>query len=179
MATATATLAVLRPQDGFPEKQGNPSGAEFGLAAVGLLGFKGIAFNAKTDAGAGWVFRVPTLYTATTGFTINLLIAEDQNNPGGATVSRWAATVKLLTSATDVMDWTGAGTQTVASHTPPATGATQPIVKTLAIPIVAANIDSVVADSWCALRVQRLGSSDALDVNPGRLILLHVDVRDT
>jgi hypothetical protein len=129
---------------------------------------KGNAFPSKVDSAVEWIGRIPTAYTATTGLTFTLLLAEDQLNPGGATVARFAVTVKLLTSGTDVLDWTVAGTQTAASVTMPATGASQAIVKTLSIPIVAANLDSVVADSWCAIRIQRLGKSDALDVNPGR-----------
>ena len=177
MATATATLLTLRPEQAHFESPSFKDGLA-GLIRVGLA-VKGIAFPAKEDTSVDFVARIPTLYTATTGITFNLLLAEDQHNPGGATVARFAVTVKLLTSTTDVLDWTVAGTQTVASVTPPATGTTQASVVTLAIPIVAANLDSVVADSWCAIRVQRLGHSDAADANPGRLVLLMVDVRDT
>jgi hypothetical protein len=175
MATATATLCILQPQNFHCECSGRPSGGEYGMIPVGTLGVKGIGFPPLVDSGAAAIFRVPTLYTATTGVTVNLLLADDPLNADAGKVSRWAATVKLLTSGTDMLDWTAAGTVTAASFTAPAAN----VVKTLAIAIVAANIDSVVADSWCAIRIQRLGGSDALDVHKGRIVLLAVDVRDT
>ena len=178
MASATASLLQIRPHEVFPEGSNAPSAGSYGLIGVST-GFAGVGFNAGQAAGFGYIGRIPTLYTATTGLTFVLALAEDPLNP--PTTSGKAAvfeiTTKALATGTDILTWTTAGTATTGTVTMPTTAANS-VFKTLSIAIVAANLGGVVADGWCAIRVRRLGNN-ASDTHTGRIVLLNVDVRDT
>lgn len=170
---STDTIAKLRPIEGTPENSGNPTGGEYGLINVGLV--KGIGYNQLTDSGATWVTRLPASAGLVTGATATLMVADDINNPSVGKVAVFAITYKLLTSATDVIDWSTAGTETTVSITMPSTAG---VIKTGAIAVVVANMDSVAASAWVAIRIRRLGTNSA-DTHRGRVVLLEVDIRDT
>lgn len=168
MAT-TDLLMHLRPQDAFPEAGGNP-------APDVTVGFaKGLAFNSLTDSGAVWIGRLPVTAALATGFTFQVMIAEDANNIGVAKAVRMAITVKKLAGGTDVISAAGAGTETGGTLTLPSTAG---VVLTGTITIVIANADGVAAGDWVMIRVRRLGTN-AADTHRGRVVLLGVDVRDT
>jgi hypothetical protein len=169
------TLLHIPASDFFPEGGNNPSGAEYGLVPVGKS--KGLGFNPGLAAGAVACRRVPAAYAATTGLTLKLLVSDDPNYPSTGKVAKVGVNCGLLGAATvgSPADLTTLGTEATATVTLPATSGNTVEVS---VPIVKANMGSVVASSWALFRVRRLGN-DAADTAPGRLIVHAVTVLET
>lgn len=168
MAT-TNTILNLRPQDAFGEVGGNPApNIPVGLAS-------GLGYNARQDSGAIWVTRLPALASLATGASMVLMLADDVNNPDPGKVARFAVTFKKLATGTDVIDTSGAGTETAVDVTMPSTAG---VVVTAAVAIVVGNMDGLAASDWCLTRVRRIGTH-ANDTHRGRVVLLNMDCRDT
>jgi hypothetical protein len=168
MAT-TNTILNLRPQDAFAESGGNPAPQ----IPVGLC--SGLGFNKSQDSGAVWVTRLPATASLATGASMVLMLADDVNNPDPGKVVRMAVTYKKLATGTDVLDVSGAGTETTVDVTMPATAG---VIVTAAVAIVVANMDGIAASDWCLTRVRRIGTA-AQDTHRGRVVLLNMDARDT
>lgn len=177
MATGN-TLVELLPRDFFAGVGGNPQAGEFALSGPGVL--RGIGFHQGNTASAYAVVRMPGTFSASTGLTFKLIVAEDQTDTlgiGGNVV--FGVNVGPLGNGSSyyVADTTNLGTQaTVTQGVPTSTNAGKTME--ISIPIVTANINGVAANIWTIVQIQRLGAN-ASDTCKSRVQLLAVSILDT
>lgn len=177
MATGD-TLVRVEAQNFFPENGNNPTGGEFGLRSVGLI--KGLSFHAGNTAGAVAVVRLPKTASLATGLTFKLLWNEDATDTpasGGNVV--WGVNIALLGSGSSyyVADTTNLGTEATSTTGCPVT---TNVNKTgeRSIAIVQANCGGAAADTYCLVRIRRLGASST-DTCKSAVNLFAVTVLDT
>jgi hypothetical protein len=178
---ATNLLHVLEPGNAY--EVGGNAGAKVGVP-VGR--YSGVGFNAKTDSGVDWIFRLPATAGLSTGVTLNLLFADDPLNPDPGKVARFGVTCGEFAGTTYIPidpTATGAdvGTETTSDvDLPPDTN--RPTLgkgRNVSVAITTANLGaSVAAGDWVRLRLRRIGTH-ANDTHRGRVVFLGGDVRDT
>jgi hypothetical protein len=153
-------------------------GSPYGYVPVGEGKGTGLWKNAASGVIA-W-FRVPETVTLGTGLTVSILLADDVQYPGAGLKPYIGVTVGPIVSGTTTLDEGAAGpfagsTEVAAQVTMPATSGVL-VVASFALPN--ADLNSLAAGSWAAIRVRRLGTN-ASDTHPGRVVLLGAQVRNT
>jgi hypothetical protein len=183
MALTTSPLVSSIPAHDFTPDAAPPyggAGSGASLIAIGLG--KGIGFPSGVACAARVPFRLGADYTATTGLKVDLLLADDPTDTA-AKISKNAymeATIGPITSGTTTYDETAVTGVTVGS-TAVLSAITMPatlgVLKTATISIPLADLNSLAASGWACLKIRRVGTN-ALDTDPGRVVLLAVDIYD-
>ncbi len=127
--------------------------------------------------------RIANAVALVTGLTIELLLSEDVSPGNIDPVNKnavFGVTIGPVTSGTSQSSEVTASplascTEVTGTVTMPATAG---VLKTLAIAIPIANMNSLAAGGWALIRIRRLGSN-ASDKSQNNIVLLGADVRNT
>lgn len=170
--------STMAPEVGGTGYSQQGFGIPYGYIPVGLG--KGTGLNTGVVSGVMVPFQIPYNLTFTTGLTISMIFAEDALNADPGANAYIGVTAGPIVSNTSTLDESTTGplhasTEVAAAVTLPAT--TGVLVK-LEIAIPNADLNSMAAGEWIALRVRRLGTN-VLDTHNGQVVLLGVAVRDT
>lgn len=182
MANENNLASGFRPSDLCPEAasySGGPYAAPYGNIPVGLG--KGVGLAKQGTQGVIAPFRVPEAAALGTGFTVELLLADDVVYPGAGLNAYIGVSIGPITSGTSTLD-ENATTGPLVSTTEVKTAITMPatagVLKVQSFALPNADLNSLAAGGWAMLRVRRI-SGNALDTHTGRVVLLGADVRNT
>ena len=181
---ATGTSGASSVQPFVVQPEGSPPFGGAGRAEAnvtsGLL--KGVGFPAGKDTSILIPVRISGGLTLTTGVKVELLVADDTSDTAAVAgkAARFGATVGPITSGTSTPD-ENASTGPLASSTEVLANTTMPstlgVLKVITLSVTTANANSLAITNWAFVKVRRNGTN-AGDTDPGRVVLLGVDVYD-
>lgn len=175
---ANEFTAAFNAADVIAETAGGPTGGMNQLNNPTPVGLgMGAGFGPKQTSTCLGLFRVQNAALLATGLTVELVLADDVNNPGAGKNAVFGVTIGPITSGTSTFDESvlTSATEVTATVTMPATPGVM-VIQAIALPV--ADLHGLAAGNTALVRIRRLGSNSS-DTHPGRVVMLNADVRNT